>query len=132
MSPSSSTTPLPTVGETEAADRLRVSVLSLDRLRSVGAIKAVKARGSVRITEARGRCVGAVGGTLKRPKNPAHQTRDEKRTDVVCLRYGDDTEITVQGHGGQSVMVSAFPDNWPAHCLATLDQDRTRGGALCR
>lgn len=38
--------------KTEAADRLRISVRSLDRLRSVGAIKTVKVRGSVRITEA--------------------------------------------------------------------------------
>ncbi len=36
----------------EAADRLRVSVRSLDRLRSVGAIKTVKVRGLVRITGA--------------------------------------------------------------------------------
>lgn len=38
--------------KTEAADRLRISVRSLDRLRSVGAIKTVKVRGSVRITDA--------------------------------------------------------------------------------
>lgn len=38
--------------KTEAADRLRISVRSLDRLRSVGAIKTVKVRGSVRIAEA--------------------------------------------------------------------------------
>jgi excisionase family DNA binding protein len=38
--------------KSEAADRLRISVRSLDRLRSVGAIKTVKVRGSVRITEA--------------------------------------------------------------------------------
>jgi excisionase family DNA binding protein len=38
--------------KTEAADRLRISVRSLDRLRSVGAIKTVQVRGSVRITEA--------------------------------------------------------------------------------
>jgi excisionase family DNA binding protein len=36
----------------EAADRLSVSVRSLDRLRSVGAIRTVRVRGSVRITEA--------------------------------------------------------------------------------
>lgn len=36
----------------EAADRLRISVRSLDRLRSVGAIRAVRIRGSVRITDA--------------------------------------------------------------------------------
>ena len=35
----------------EAADRLSVSVRSLDRLRSVGAIRTVRVRGSVRITE---------------------------------------------------------------------------------
>jgi excisionase family DNA binding protein len=35
----------------EAADRLRVSVRSLDRLRSVGAIKTVRIGYSVRITE---------------------------------------------------------------------------------
>jgi excisionase family DNA binding protein len=35
----------------EAADRLRISVRSLDRLRSVGAIKTVQVRGSVRIAE---------------------------------------------------------------------------------
>lgn len=35
----------------EAADQLRVSVRSLDRLRSVGAIRTVMVRGSVRITE---------------------------------------------------------------------------------
>lgn len=35
----------------EAADRLRVSVRSLDRLRSVGAIKTVQIRGSVRVAE---------------------------------------------------------------------------------
>lgn len=38
--------------KTEAADRLRISVRSLDRLRSVGAIKTVQVRGAVRITEA--------------------------------------------------------------------------------
>lgn len=38
--------------KTEAADRLRVSVRSLDRLRSVGAIRTVQVLGSVRITEA--------------------------------------------------------------------------------
>lgn len=38
--------------KTEAADRLRISVRSLDRLRSVGAIKTVKVRGAVRITDA--------------------------------------------------------------------------------
>lgn len=37
--------------KTEAADRLRISVRSLDRLRSVGAIKTVRVRGSVRIAE---------------------------------------------------------------------------------
>ncbi len=37
--------------KTEAADRLRISVRSLDRLRSVGAIKTVKVRGAVRITD---------------------------------------------------------------------------------
>jgi len=36
----------------EAADRLRCSVRSLDRLQSQGTIKTVKVRGSVRITEA--------------------------------------------------------------------------------
>jgi excisionase family DNA binding protein len=36
----------------EAADRLSVSVRSLDRLRSVGAIRTVQVRGSVRISEA--------------------------------------------------------------------------------
>jgi excisionase family DNA binding protein len=35
----------------EAADRLRVSVRSLDRLRSMGQIGTVKVRNSVRITE---------------------------------------------------------------------------------
>jgi excisionase family DNA binding protein len=35
----------------EAADRLRVSVRSLDRLRSMGQLKTVKVRGSVRITD---------------------------------------------------------------------------------
>ncbi len=44
------TTPLLT--KTEAADRLRISVRSLDRLRSVGAIKTVRILGSVRVTEA--------------------------------------------------------------------------------
>ena len=38
--------------KTEAADRLRVSVRSLDRLRSVGAIKTVRILGSVRVTDA--------------------------------------------------------------------------------
>lgn len=38
--------------KTEAADRLRISVRSLDRLRSVGAIRTVRIRGSVRVTEA--------------------------------------------------------------------------------
>jgi excisionase family DNA binding protein len=38
--------------KTEAADRLRISVRSLDRLRSVGAIKTVKVRGAVRFTDA--------------------------------------------------------------------------------
>jgi hypothetical protein len=38
--------------KTEAADRLRISVRSLDRLRSVGAIKTVKVHGSVRIAAA--------------------------------------------------------------------------------
>lgn len=38
--------------KSEAADRLRVSVRSLDRLRSVGAIRTVRVRGSVRIAEA--------------------------------------------------------------------------------
>ena len=37
--------------KTEAADRLRISVRSLDRLRSVGAIKTVRIRGSGRIAE---------------------------------------------------------------------------------
>jgi excisionase family DNA binding protein len=37
--------------KTEAADRLRVSVRSLDRLRSVGAIRTVRIRGSVRVAE---------------------------------------------------------------------------------
>ena len=36
----------------EAADRLRVSVRSLDRLRSTGHIRAVQVRGAVRIAEA--------------------------------------------------------------------------------
>ncbi len=36
----------------EAADRLRISVRSLDRLRSVGAIKTVRIRGSVRVADA--------------------------------------------------------------------------------
>jgi excisionase family DNA binding protein len=36
----------------EAADRLRVSVRTLDRLRSVGAIRTVKVGAAVRITEA--------------------------------------------------------------------------------
>lgn len=44
------TTPLLT--KTEAADRLRISVRSLDRLRSVGAIKTVRIGCSVRFTEA--------------------------------------------------------------------------------
>lgn len=38
--------------KTEAADRLRISVRSLDRLRSVGAIKTVRIRGSVRVADA--------------------------------------------------------------------------------
>jgi len=36
----------------EAAERLRISVRSLDRLRSVGAIKCVRIRGSVRVADA--------------------------------------------------------------------------------
>lgn len=36
----------------EAADRLRVSARSLDRLRSVGAIKTVRIGCSVRVTDA--------------------------------------------------------------------------------
>lgn len=36
----------------EAADRLRASVRSLDRLRSVGSIKTVRVRRAVRITAA--------------------------------------------------------------------------------
>jgi excisionase family DNA binding protein len=35
----------------EAAERLRISVRSLDRLRSVGAIRTVMVRGSVRIAD---------------------------------------------------------------------------------
>jgi excisionase family DNA binding protein len=35
----------------EAADRLRVSVRSLDRLRSQGQLRTVQVRGAVRITE---------------------------------------------------------------------------------
>jgi len=35
----------------EAADRLRISVRSLDRLRSRGQLKTVKVYGAVRITE---------------------------------------------------------------------------------
>ncbi len=38
--------------KTEAADRLRISVRSLDRLRSVGVIKTVRIRGSVRVADA--------------------------------------------------------------------------------
>jgi excisionase family DNA binding protein len=36
----------------EAADRLRISMRSLDRLRSQGEIRTVKVRGAVRIDEA--------------------------------------------------------------------------------
>jgi excisionase family DNA binding protein len=36
----------------EAADRLRVSVRSLDRLRSQGQLRTVKVRGAVRVAEA--------------------------------------------------------------------------------
>jgi len=36
----------------EAADRLRVSVRTLDRLRSEGGVKATKVRGAVRFSEA--------------------------------------------------------------------------------
>ncbi|MFO0800498.1 MAG: helix-turn-helix domain-containing protein [Gemmataceae bacterium] len=43
---------IPLLTKSEAADRLRISVRSLDRLRSVGAIRAVRVRGSVRIAEA--------------------------------------------------------------------------------
>lgn len=35
----------------EAADRLRISMRTLDRLRSVGALRSVKVRSSVRFTE---------------------------------------------------------------------------------
>jgi len=36
----------------EAAERLRISVRSLDRLRSQGEIRTVQVRGAVRITDA--------------------------------------------------------------------------------
>jgi hypothetical protein len=68
---------------------------------------------------------------LKRLKNPAH--RDEKRTDIVCLRHGGNAEIPVQGHGGRSLAMSVCAENWPALCLANFDPDRAQGGgALCR
>lgn len=38
--------------KTEAADRLRITVRSLDRLRSVGAIRTVSVRGAVRVADA--------------------------------------------------------------------------------